>query len=93
MTSLLYYSISSGLTHDEILEIDDKVANNRKEVYLFLKRLVLNSKNKAEKLKSYIYIVIALWLARQPLIFTEKEESISTFITPTAISYTQVSVH
>ena len=37
MSSLLYYSISSDLTKDEIIEINKQVDNNREAVYLFFR--------------------------------------------------------
>jgi hypothetical protein len=36
MSSFLYYSISSNLTEQEIIEIDKQVTRNREKVYLFL---------------------------------------------------------
>ncbi len=39
MTALLYNSISSGLTEDEIIEIEKRVAKNREVVYLFVRKL------------------------------------------------------
>ena len=57
MTASLYNSISSGLTEDEIIEIDRKVRNNRKGVYLFVRNLPSNSTRKAKRLFVYgIYI-------------------------------------
>jgi hypothetical protein len=50
MSSLLYYSISSNLTKDEIIEIDERVSKNREAVYLFVKKLPSNPKAKAERL-------------------------------------------
>jgi hypothetical protein len=50
MTALLYYSISSDLTEDEIIELDKQVASNREKVYLFLTELPSNSKRKAKRL-------------------------------------------
>ena len=44
MSLLLYYSISSNLTKDEIIAIDKQVAKNRKGVYLFVRKLPSNSK-------------------------------------------------
>ena len=44
MSSLLYYSYSSDLAKDEIIEIDKQVKKNREGVYLFVKELPLNSK-------------------------------------------------
>jgi hypothetical protein len=61
MSSLLYYSISSDLTEDEIIEIDKQV----KEVYLFLTELPSNSKGKAKRL--FVYVIFLFQLG-QPLI-------------------------
>ena len=36
MSSLLYYSISSNLTKDNIIEIERCVAKKREAIYLFL---------------------------------------------------------
>lgn len=49
MTVLLYYSISSDLTEDEIIEIDSQVANNRE----FVRNLPSNSKRKAKRVLLY----------------------------------------
>lgn len=40
MSSLLYYSISSDLTKDEIIEIDKRVVKNREAVYLFVRNSI-----------------------------------------------------
>ena len=53
MSALLYYSISSGLTEDEIREIDESVCRNRKFVYTFVSKLPLNSKGKGKRLWLY----------------------------------------
>ncbi len=37
MSSLLYYSISSDLTKDEIIEIDRQIAKNRETVFFFVR--------------------------------------------------------
>jgi hypothetical protein len=42
MSSLLYYSISSDLTEDEIIEIERRVAKEREAVYLFFRELPSN---------------------------------------------------
>jgi hypothetical protein len=65
MSSLLYYSISSGLTDDEIIKIDKKVAMNRQVIYLFLTELRLNGKPKAKRLFLYIMFLFNL---SQPLV-------------------------
>jgi hypothetical protein len=48
MSSLLYYSISSGLTENEMREIDQKVSKNRKFVYTFPTKLSLTTKDKED---------------------------------------------
>ena len=65
MTSLLYYSISSDLTKDEIIAIDKQVAKNREGVYLFVRKLASNSKRKAKRLGFYIVFMFAI---SQPLV-------------------------
>ena len=68
MTASFYYSISSILTEDEKNEIDMQMSKNREAVYLLIKRLLSNSKLKAQKLlahgmlffqlsQSYVYTV------------------------------------
>ena len=54
MSSLLYYSISSDLTKEEIIEIDRQVYKNRKVVYLFVRNLPSNSKRKAKRVFAYV---------------------------------------
>ena len=44
MTVLLFYSIPSDLTEDEILEIDKQVHKNREAFYLFFTELPSSSK-------------------------------------------------
>jgi len=53
MSSLLYYSISSDLTEDEIIEVDRRVAKDREAVYLFFRELPSNSKRKVKRLFNY----------------------------------------
>jgi len=65
MSSLLYYSISSDLTKDEIIEINKQVDNNRKAVYLFLTQLPSNSTRKAKRL--FVYVMFTFQLD-QPLV-------------------------
>lgn len=65
MNSLLYYSISSDLTKDEIIEIDKRVAKNRESVYLFVRKLPSNSKGKAKRLFVYGMFIFQLG---QPLV-------------------------
>ena len=56
MSSLLYYSISSNLTKDEIIEIDRKISKNRETVFFFVRNLTSNAKNKTRK----VIVVIIL---------------------------------
>jgi len=64
MTVFLYYSISSDLTEDEIIEIDKQVSKNREAFYLFFTELPLNSKRKAKRLGLYMVFLFAM---AQPL--------------------------
>ena len=64
MTALLFYSISSDLTEDEILEIDKQVHKNREAVYLFFTELPSSSKRKAKRLCLYVVFMFAI---SQPL--------------------------
>ena len=57
MSSLLYYSISSNLTEDEIIEVDRRIAKDREAVYLFFRELPSNPKRKAKKLGLYIVAI------------------------------------
>ena len=50
MSSLLYYSISSDLTENEIIEVDRRVAKDREAVHLFLTEFPSNSKRKVRKI-------------------------------------------
>ena len=60
MSSLLCRLISSNLSKDEIILIDKQVKKNRKELYLFLKELPLNSKRKAKRLECHIVFMFAI---------------------------------
>ena len=60
MSSLLYYSISSNLTKDEKISIDEQVAKNRKEVYIFVRKLPLNSKRKVKKIGLYLIFIFTI---------------------------------
>lgn len=46
---MLYYSISSDLTKDEIIEIDRQIAKNRETVFFFVRNLASNAKDKTRK--------------------------------------------
>lgn len=56
MTALLYYSIFSDLSEDEIVEIDRQVAKNRETVCIFVKNLAANGKTTTRK----VVFIIAL---------------------------------
>jgi hypothetical protein len=64
MTAFLYYSVSSGLTENELVEIDRQIFKNQESVYLFLTELPSNSKRKGKKLCLYIVFMFAI---SQPL--------------------------
>lgn len=65
MSSLLYHSISSGLTEDKMIEIDKRVAKDRELAYLFIKNLPSNLKDKTKRL--FVYVMF-LFLLSQPLV-------------------------
>ena len=65
MSSLLYYSISSDLTKDKIIEIDRRVGKNREAVYLFVRKLPSNSKRKIKRL---CFGVVFVFMISQPLV-------------------------
>ena len=60
MNSLLYYSTSSDLTKDEIIEIDKRVAKNREAIFLPISKLSSNSKRKAKRLFVYGMFIFQL---------------------------------
>ena len=65
MSSLLYYSISSDLTEDEIIEIDRRVAKEREAIYLFFRELSSNSKRKVKRIGLYLIFIFTI---SQPLV-------------------------
>ena len=65
MSALLYNSISSGLTEDEIIEVDRRVAKDREAIYIFVRKLASNSKVKAKRL--FVYGMFLFQLG-QPLV-------------------------
>ena len=44
MSALLYYSISSDLSKDEIIKIDRQIEKNRETVFFFVRNLASNAK-------------------------------------------------
>ena len=65
MRALLYSSISSDLTEDKILEIDERVSRNREAAYLFVRKVSSNSKAKAKRV--FVYGMFLFQLG-QPLV-------------------------
>ena len=65
MTALLYYSYSTNLTEDEIVEIDKKVFRNRELVYRFMTKLSSNTKRKTKRVFVYGMFIFQLG---QPLV-------------------------
>jgi len=65
MTALLYYSVSLGLTENEIFEIDKKVGENRKVVFEFTRNLPSNGNR---KIKRICFYAIHMFEITQPLI-------------------------
>ena len=65
MSSLLYYSISSNLTEDEIFEVDRRVAKDREAIYLFFRELPSNSKRKVKRIGLNIVFIFTI---SQPLV-------------------------
>ena len=64
MTALLYYSYSTDLTENEIVEIDKKVFRNRELVYRFITKLSSNTKRKTKR----VIIVVCLVFSNIQLI-------------------------
>ena len=65
MTRLLYYSYSTNLTEDEIVEIDKKVFRNRELFYRFITKLSSNRKGKTKRVivkKASLHFKICLYL-------------------------------
>ena len=48
MTALLYYSMKSNLTEDEI--VDRRVAKDRKAVYIFVRNFAANGKDGTKRI-------------------------------------------
>ena len=80
MTALLYYSYSTNLTEDEIVEIDKKVFRNRELVYRFMTKLSSNTKHKTKRMT----IVVCLGFV---LVFSniQSVEAIGLSLPPTPV--------
>ena len=63
MPALLYYSISSDLTEDEIIEIDRQVTKNREAVCIFVRNCASNAKDKTRKVIVISILGRALWFS------------------------------
>ena len=84
MSSLLYYSISSYLTEDEIIELDIQVASNRKAVCIFIRNL-------ASKDKERVILIIALATSIAWLSNLESAEAIGLPMSPPPVVRVQPS--
>ena len=70
MSTFLYYSISSNLTENEIIEIDRRVAKERETVYLFFRELPSTSKRRAKQLRLYVTFAFIISHPVAPYVFT-----------------------
>ena len=66
MSALLYYSMSSGLTADERVEIDKEIVKNRKKVCIFVRNVASNAKGKTKKVIVVSILVVALYFNNVP---------------------------
>ncbi len=80
MTALLYYSISSDLTEDEIIEIDKQVDNNREAVCIFVRDIRCNVKDKTKRLIIVISLATVIWFSN-----SESVEAIGLSIPPAPV--------
>ena len=80
MTALLYYSISSNLTEDEIIEIESQVANNRETVCTFVINLGANVKDKTKRVILIIGLASGFWFGN-----LESAEAIGLAIPPAPV--------
>ena len=63
MTSLLYYWISSGLSEDELVRIDDEVLKNREAFCIFARNIPSNVKGKTKRLIIVISFATAVYFS------------------------------
>ena len=80
MTALLYYSISSTLSEDEIIEVDRRVAKNRKEVYIFVRNFAANKKSRTKRIIIIIALASGVWFSN-----LESAEAIGLSLPPSQI--------
>ena len=63
MSLYLGYTYSTGLSEDEIVVIDKQVCSNRKLVYIFVRNLPSNAKDKTKKVIIVSVLGVALWFS------------------------------
>ena len=80
MNLLWYYSISSDLTKDEIIEIDRQIAKNRETVFFFVRNLASNAKDKTRKVIVVIILGGALYFSN-----VQPSEAIGLSLPPTPV--------
>nr|UZC30166.1 hypothetical protein [Entomoneis sp.] len=80
MTALLYYSISSTLTEDEIIEVDRRVAKERKAVYIFVRNFAANGKNGTQRIILIIALGSVVWFSN-----LDSVEAIGLLTPPTPV--------
>jgi hypothetical protein len=80
MTALLYYSISSDLTEDEIIEIEKQVSKTRETVCIFVRNLASNAKDKTRKVIVVSILGGALWFSN-----VQPSEAMGLSIAPTPV--------
>lgn len=77
MTAFLYYSISSTLTEDEIIEVDRRVAKDREAVYIFVRK---NGKDGTKRIILIIALASVVWFSN-----LESAEAIGLSLPPSQI--------
>jgi hypothetical protein len=80
MTVLLYYSIFSNLSEEEIVEIDRQVANNRETVCICVNNLAANGKKTTRKVVFIIALASGVWFSN-----LESAEAIGLPMPPSAM--------
>jgi hypothetical protein len=70
MTALLYYSISSGLSEDELVRIDDEVCKNRKAFCIFARNIPSNVKGKTKRIIIVISFATAVLFSNRKSVET-----------------------
>nr|YP_009028998.1 hypothetical protein [Cylindrotheca closterium]AGY78396.1 hypothetical protein [Cylindrotheca closterium] len=80
MRALLYYSISLTLTEDEIIEVDRRVAKERKAVYIFVRNFASNGKNGTQRIILIIALGSVVWFSN-----LDSAEAIGLLTPPTPV--------